>query len=272
MSIPFRLRAASVLAENIRDLLCDPKVYITPEILQLYVRTQCMINKPEHIPEIFHLYAHKPIPRSSQPPPNPSESQQPPAIKYKRSFPWSPNNAIPVSLAEAALASAIAIKSLPLSLSVIETSVATRAFRISKTLRKASMPLGLLSMTPFCSYAIASVVATQYQNTWDPIMATWLFFGGIMAYVGTTASLGMIARLTYNDQMQRVTWRPGTPLRDRWLREEERAAFDQLALSWGFRENWRWGEERGEDWEALKEFCSRRGMLLDKTDLLPGMQ
>ncbi len=61
-------------------------------------------------------------------------------------------------------------------------------------------------------------------------------------------------------------------LRERWLREEERAAFDRLALAWGFREKWRRGEERGEDWDALREFCARRGMILDKTELLEGME
>ena len=84
--------------------------------------------------------------------------------------------------------------------------------------------------------------------------------------------MGFVALTTSNDQMVRVVWRPGLRLRDRWLREEERAAFDRLALAWGFREKWRWGEERGTEWEALREFCARRGMVLDKTELMDGME
>jgi hypothetical protein len=58
----------------------------------------------------------------------------------------------------------------------------------------------------------------------------------------------------------------------RWIREEERAAFDRLALAWGFQKKARWGEEHGEDWEMLRDECGLRDMILDKTDLMEGMQ
>jgi len=72
--------------------------------------------------------------------------------------------------------------------------------------------------------------------------------------------------------MERVVWRPGTHLKDRWLREPERAMFDRLALAWGFQEKYRWGEEQGHDWLQLKDECGMRDMILDKTDLMEGMQ
>ncbi|KAI5301299.1 hypothetical protein KEM56_001835 [Ascosphaera pollenicola] len=72
--------------------------------------------------------------------------------------------------------------------------------------------------------------------------------------------------------MNRVVWMPGTPLRERWLREKERAALDRIASAWGFKDVTRRGEEEGEDWEALREIIGLRGMVLDKTDLMDGME
>lgn len=273
-TIGFRLRASDVLGENLRDLLCDPKVYISSDILRLYVRVQNTLNKAEHIPEIFYLYAHKPIPVPSTTTPTDPKLSAPdaPSFTFKRPWTWSPRNAIPLDLVEETLSTTIAMRSLPLSLSVIDTSVGTQAFRINKVLRKASIPLFGISMFPLIAYSIGHWFGHHYQITADPNYATIMCTLGVMAYLGVSTSLGMTALLTYNDQMERVTWRMGTRLRDRWLREEERAAFDQLALAWGFREKFRWGEERGEDWEALREFCSRRHMILDNTTLLQGMK
>ena len=47
---------------------------------------------------------------------------------------------------------------------------------------------------------------------------------------------------------------------------------DKVALAWGFKSVDLRGEEEGEEWEALREFIGMRGMILDKTDLMPGMQ
>lgn len=265
MSITFRERASASLAENLRDLLCDPKIYITPLMLQGYVAIQVLLGKPEYLPEIFHLYAHKPIP-------SPSSSSAATSITYTAPSPRNPKNAIPHPIATAALRAAITQKSLPLVLSIIDTTVATPAFRLQKLLSRATLPLTFLSLTPFCAYTISTYIAHDWQNTYDPTLATWLCMAGIMTYVGATATIGFVALTTSNDQMERVVWQPGTRLRDRWLREEERMAFDTVALAWGFKEKWRRGEERGEDWEALREFCARREMVLDKTDLLEGME
>ncbi|KAF2460744.1 hypothetical protein BDY21DRAFT_333278, partial [Lineolata rhizophorae] len=97
-------------------------------------------------------------------------------------------------------------------------------------------------------------------------------FGAIMAWLGASATLGLVALATRNDHFRRVTWAQGTPLRERWVREPERAALDRVACAWGFREKWRWGEEEGVEWEALREWLAYRRMVLDKTELMEGMQ
>ena len=84
--------------------------------------------------------------------------------------------------------------------------------------------------------------------------------------------IGFVAVTTANDQMDRVTWATGMPLRERWLREEERAAIDRVAGAWGFKERWKRGEEVGEEWEALREWTGLRGMILDRTELMDGME
>lgn len=103
-------------------------------------------------------------------------------------------------------------------------------------------------------------------------MATNVAFVGITAYVGLTAMIGVVAVATANDQMDRITWGQGIPLRERWMREEERAAIDKIAGVWGFREVWRRGEEEGEDWDALREWVGNRGMMLDRVELMEGME
>jgi hypothetical protein len=106
----------------------------------------------------------------------------------------------------------------------------------------------------------------------DSAMATNVAFAGILAYVGFTATIGVVAVTTANDQMDRVTWAQGMPLRERWIREDERAAIDRIASAWGFREVWRRGEEEGEDWDNLREWVGRRGMILDRVELMEGME
>jgi len=260
LSKAFRENASASLSQVAFNLLRDPKIFITPEMLQLYVRIQALLGKPAYLPEIFHLYATKPIPRPGSNP-----------VTYHAASPRSPKNAIPIELSDAALDAAIAKKDLPLALSVIETTVSAPAFRVNKFLRKASAPALALGVTPLCAYAAATALA-NWQNTYDVNIATYMAMAGMMAYVGTLATVGFVAVTTSNDQMERVVWQPGLRLRDRWLREEERLYFDRVAQAWGFKEKWRRGEEQGEDWEALREFCGRRQMVLDKTDLMEGME
>ena len=54
-------------------------------------------------------------------------------------------------------------------------------------------------------------------------------FAGISTYVLCTGTLGFVALTTFNDDHERVVWRPGVPLLDRYKRQDERAALDRLA-------------------------------------------
>jgi hypothetical protein len=154
---------------------------------------------------------------------------------------------------------------------IVESTYATKAFRRNKFARKCLIPATGLAVAPIAAYAIASQLS-MYQSTMDPATATNIAFAGILAYVGFTATIGVVAVTTANDQMDRVTWSQGTPLRERWIREEERAAIDRIAGAWGFRETWRRGEEEGAEWDALREWIGRKGMILDRTELMEGME
>ncbi|KAK4999516.1 hypothetical protein LTR16_006973, partial [Cryomyces antarcticus] len=109
-------------------------------------------------------------------------------------------------------------------------------------------------------------------STMDPSHATGLAFAGILTYIGATATVGAVAVTTSNDQMDRVTWATGMPLRERWIREEERAAIDRVAGAWGFADAGRRGEEEGAEWEGLREWIGVRGMVLDRVELMEGME
>ncbi|KAL3470613.1 hypothetical protein BJX99DRAFT_264083 [Aspergillus californicus] len=244
----------------VHKLLIDEKVFISPEALKLHVKIHTLLKRPERFPEIFHLYANKPIPEENSSP-----------IKYLRPNPKDINSAIPVDLANMALDVAIEQRNLSLVLAIIDNTFCTPAFHRAKFFQKAAVPLGVLASTPVACYAVASWAAT-FQNTMDPSTATAIAFAATLAYVGGTSSVGVLAITTANDHMERVVWLPGVPLRHRWLREEERAALDRVAVAWGFKDIYMRGEEEGEEWENLREFIMMRGMILDKTDLMQGME
>ncbi|KIX04644.1 uncharacterized protein Z518_05514 [Rhinocladiella mackenziei CBS 650.93] len=260
MSIPFREKAAGMISELVYTLVQHPKVFISNDVLSMYVRIQCLLGKPEYLPEIFDLFATKKIP---------NQTAQP--VTYSDPWPKLPKYAIPFDLAEAALEAAILKKNLPLALAIIDTTVAAPAFRANKVLRRASIPFLFVTGTPAAAYAGADWVA-RWQTTMDMEMSKYTAIAGALAYIGTLTTIGFVAITTTNDQMQRVVWRPGTPLTSRWTREEERAFLDRLALAWGYKEKYRWGEEHGQDWQTLKDECGLRSMILDKTDLMEGMQ
>ncbi|KAI9041963.1 uncharacterized protein KD926_006300 [Aspergillus affinis] len=242
------------------DILADEKVFISPEALAYYTKTATLLKQADHCPEIFHLYAHKPVPEENSSP-----------IKYHKANPKNINSAVPTELAHMALDVATEQRNLPLVLAIIDTTFCAPAFHRAKVFKKAAVPLGALGTTPIACYAIASWASTL-QNTMDASTATGIAFAASLAYVGGVSSIGILAITTANDQMQRVTWLSGVPLRHRWLREEERAALDKVAVKWGFKNISMWGEEEGEEWESLREFIGMRGMILDKTELMPGMQ
>jgi hypothetical protein len=253
-------RLADSISRIATDLLMDKKVFISPEALEHYTKTQTLLRRAEHFPEIFNLYANKPVPEANSSP-----------VKYLKPNPKSINSAVPSELATMALNVAIAQKNLPLVLAIIDNTFCAPAFHRAKVFRKAGVPLAGLASAPLACYA-AATWAASVQNTMDPSTATGIAFAASLAYVGGTSAMGILAITTANDQMERVTWLPGIPLRHRWLREEERAAMDKVAVAWGFKDPYMRGEEVGEEWESLREFIGMRGMILDKTELMAGME
>ena len=251
---------ADSISSTAYTIVTDPKVFITPALLATYLYTQSMLGRPDSIPQIFDLYAFKSIPQPGSLP-----------IKYKDANPKRVSSAVPLVLAHMALTAAIEAKSLPLCLSIIDTSVCTTASKRSKLLRSALLPFSGLALAPVAAYVLAAQLA-QYQHSMEYQMATNMAFAGILAYVGFTATIGVVAIATANDQMDRITWAMGTPLRERWLREEERALLDRVAGAWGFQDENKRGEEEGREWEALREWALTRGMVLDKPELMEGME
>lgn len=253
-------KVAHKISSTAYSIITDPKVFITPALLATYVYTQSVLGRPESFPHIFDLYASKPIPQPGKL-----------SITYQDSSPNRVSSAVPLSLAHSALAAAIEAKDLPLCLSIIDTSVCTTAYKRSKVLRRAFLPFSGLALAPAAAYVLAARLA-QYQHSMDHQIATNMAFVGILAYVGFTATIGLVAVATANDQMDRITWAIGTPLRERWLREEERALVDRVAAAWGFQDVNKRGEEESDEWEALREWAMTRRMILDKPELMEGME
>ncbi|KAI1650464.1 hypothetical protein F4815DRAFT_347705 [Daldinia loculata] len=247
------------ISDTAYAVLAHPPVFITPELLEKYVDVQARLGKPETLPQVFQLYASKPMPREGAG-----------SISYAKQNPNKVANAIEPNVIEKALDTAIEARNLDAAVGIIENTYATKAFIRNKLLRKALLPVGTFAATPLAAYVLATNFS-DLQNSMDSATATNVAFAGILAYVGCTTSIGLVALTTANDQMKRVTWAPGVPLRLRWIREEERAALDKIACAWGFQEKWRQGEEEGADWDALREYIGQKGMVLDRTELMEGM-
>lgn len=251
------------ISESAYDILVHPPVFISPSILSTYTNLQSLLHEPTTFPTIFHLYANKPIPK-----PTSSGSG---AIQYTPSKPNRPSAAIPIGPANTAVDAAIAAHDLPLALSIIDTTFCTPAWKKSKFIKSALLPMTGLIATPPFAYTLASRFG-DWQNSMDPSTATGVAMAGILTYTSAVATVGYVAVTTGNDQMVRVTWATGMPLWERWVREEERAAVDRVAQAWGFRSVDRWGEEEGAEWEELKEWIGMRGMVLDRVELMEGME
>ncbi|KAH6719199.1 hypothetical protein BKA61DRAFT_669532 [Leptodontidium sp. MPI-SDFR-AT-0119] len=253
-------RISDQLSSLAYSVIKFPPVFISPEILALYVAIQSALGEPGTFPEVFKLYANKPFPKEGSDP-----------ITYSKPNPNKSANAIPLQVADQALQAAIDAKQLVIAMEIIEASYTTKAAHRAKFIRKGLLPATGLAVAPIAAYTVASQLALL-QTTMDTAMATNVAFAGILAYVGFTATVGVVAVTTANDQMDRVTWAQGVPLRQRWMREEERSAIDKVAGAWGFREVWRRGEEEGEDWDALREWIGRKSMMLDRVELMEGME
>ncbi|CAN9163080.1 hypothetical protein GT037_005345 [Alternaria burnsii] len=253
------LPSPSYLSKLAESLLKHEKVFLSPNILAIYIHIQRLLARPKSIPEALYLYANKPVPVEGSSPP-----------KFSRPSPKSAKQAIPADLADAALTAAIDAKDLSLALDVVDHSYRAPAWRRHRIVTKLGLPGILTAITPLALYMIAQELSV-YSGFIDPWTFKLYAFMGMSTYVMCTGTLGFVALTTYNDHHDRVVWRPGVPLLDRYLREDERAALDRIACAWGFKEVWRRGDEEGEDWEGLRQWILLRGMVLDKPDLMPGM-
>lgn len=241
-------------------IITTPKVEMTPEFLELYVHIQSQLGRPESLPSVLELYATKPKPvvKDGQ-------------IQYVKQNPDAPSRAIEDAVASTALQTAIDAKNLDASLGIIEAAYTVPAFKRQKMIKHGTAPAIGVASLPFGIFGLGTAYAAYWQNTMDITTATGIGVAGISGYFFVVGSLGLIAKLSNKDQMKRVTWAPGTPLRYRWLREDERRALDKVACAWGFKEPWRHGEETGPEWEGLKEYMGYRQMLLDRVEFMDGM-
>lgn len=241
-------------------IISQPNVDITPEFLELYVVIQASLGRPESLPAVLEMFATKPQPTVKNG-----------VIQYVRRRPNASVRAIEDGVANMALQTAIDAKNLDSALGIVEASFSLPAFKRAKLIKHGTTPALALSTLPFGIFGLASAYAAYWQNTMDISTATGVGVAGISGYFFVVGSMGLIAKLSNKDQMKRVTWAPGTPLRLRWLREEERAAMDRIACAWGFKEPWRHGEETGPEWEGLKEYMGYRQMILDRVEFMEGM-
>lgn len=263
--LPHRTTAATQrmvqqLSELAYSVVEFSPVFIGPKVLKLYVDIQAHLGKPETLPYVFRLYSTKPLAKEGSSP-----------IQYTKQNPNSIKNAIAPDVAAQALQAAIKTKQLAIAMDLVDSSYTTTAFHRAKYVRLGLLPTTAALCVPLAAWSLATQFST-FQTAMDPEMATKVAFAGIIAYVGFSATVGVVAISTSNDQMDRVTWASGVPLRQRWMREEERAAIDRLAGAWGFPESWRRGEEEGEDWDNLREWIGRRSMMLDRVELMEGME
>lgn len=253
----------SELADRISEaafvIVSHPNVVITSQVLETYLDTQVRLGKVETLPHVLGLYASKPKPRRSRGP-----------LQYFKQNPDRAANAVDLDLVDKALNAAIEAKNLDAAIGIIENSYATKAFVRAKLLKKALLPASAVVATPVAVYLLASSLS-HLQNSFDQKTATAVATAGILAYVGFTGWMGALSVITQNDHMKRVTWAPGIPLKERWIHEEQRAALDKVACSFGFSQAHRFGEEEGADFQALREFILCKGMVLDRVELMEGM-
>lgn len=252
-----KINLLSLLAEQ---FLSHPNVFITADSLSRYVRLQALISRPDSIPQIFDLYANKPRPTLEKG-----------TVKHHPARPTWPNAAIPKDAATVALTAALHVRNLPLALSIIITSFQQKAFKRAKSLRRALPPATGAALLPIALWTGATQFAAL-QTGMDAQQFQTIAFAGFATYLGAVGTIGYVAITSANDQMRRVTWAPGMPLSERWVREEERAAVDRVVCAWGFADKRRWGEEEGEDWAQLREWAGLQGMIVDATTLMEGMQ
>ncbi|KAF2032546.1 hypothetical protein EK21DRAFT_98930 [Setomelanomma holmii] len=253
------LPSPAYLSQLAEDFIRHEKVFMSPNVLGLYIHLQRLLARPKTIPEALYLFANKPVPVEGSSPP-----------KFAKPSPKAAKQAVPADLADEALTAAIEAKDLTLALAVVDHTYRAPAWRRHRMITKMGLPSVLAAMTPLAIYMIAQEMSV-YSGYIDPWTFKLYAFAGISTYVMCTGTLGFVALTTYNDHHDRVVWRPGVPLLDRYVREDERAALDRIACAWGFKEVWRRGDEEGDEWEGLRQWILLRGMVLDKPELMHGM-
>ncbi|KAK3397795.1 hypothetical protein B0T20DRAFT_231994 [Sordaria brevicollis] len=258
--LSFSKDAADQISDAAYAIISHPPVVITPLLLKEYVALQAFLGKPKTLPHVLGLYAYKAAPKLKSG-----------ELAYRERNPDLPKSAVDPEVAEIALGAALDAKDLDAAVGIVENTYATKAFTRAKLVRKAFLPMTAVGLAPVTAWMVAKSYAT-WQDSMETVLATNVAFFGMLAYVGFTATMGIVATTTANDQMKRVTWGPGIPLRERWIREEERAAYDRIACSFGFGEELRYGEEEGEEFDVLREYILSKGMILDAVNLMPGMQ
>jgi hypothetical protein len=246
-SLNFRREAVSTLAETLYNVLRAPNVSITRSALRNYTLTQCLLGKPEYLPEIFDLFVFKSPPR----------------------FTWLPSGAIPKDLADIALAAAIHKRDMGLAVAITDTTVGTSAYWTQRFIDKALPKLLAIMVFPFTVNTAANWAST-YQNTFEVSEAKNMALAAGFAYIGTFGTVAYVAVTTWSDHHDRVHWQSGAGLTQRWLREDERAFLDKIAQSWGFGDKKMHGLESGPEWDALRDTIGVRVMVLDKTEFMPG--
>ncbi|KAF8420830.1 hypothetical protein EV426DRAFT_515401, partial [Tirmania nivea] len=246
------------LAELAFTIITHPSVFISENVLAAYVDFAVYFRQLSNLPAAFALYAKKPYfrPGSSTP---------------SKTYPILPKYAVPDEIASKALDAAVSAKYMELALDIIDTTYGAPAYRWNKIVRKAA-PAGAAALLSPAAIHILAQQAAKYQDVVDQDLAAKYAFAGLLAYLGFTVSIGLVALTTANDQMERVTWLVGTPLSRRWLYEDERAAYDRLAQGWGFKDPNMRGFEEGPEWELLREYVTGKSMILDNPALMEGME
>lgn len=241
-------------------IITQPTVVITPAVLAEYVRIQGRLLRPQSLPQIFKLYATKPTPKMVSGG----------TIQYTEVNPDRAAAAVDLSVADEAIDAAVAAKDFAAAVGIVQTAYTSKAFLRAQLLRRALTPVAAVTGIPVLLYIGATQLA-QLQYSLEPKVATGVAFVGVLCYVGFTGTIGMVAHTTANDHVRRLSWAMGTPLHHRWLYEDERAAMDKVACSFGFSDERRYGEEEGPEFAWLREYALTRYMILDAVSLMPGL-
>ena len=248
------------LSDALYKLIKAPQIFLSPEVLALYIDLQSCLGRPETLPAVLNMFANKAIPIHGSSP-----------LQVRKQNPRSIKAAVPPELANKALDAAVEARELSLCLDVIEETTRQPAYLKRKFITQAWPLAAGAGLTPPFAYFLATKFSA-WQTVLSESSALWSSFIAICCYTYCVSAIGTFSYITRNDHHERISWQDGIPLWERWAREDERAMMEKVAAAWGFKEKDRRGEEEGEEWEALKELTAMRDMLLDRTELMENME